>query len=109
MNLNVPTVEDLHRLYKQLLHDLQKIFAAQQKIPKLLTGREVCKMLHLSVGKLKKMRDRGDIEFIDSGKKYLYELEHILEIIERNKRNKGLMLVLYCLLSSYMDVDVLCA
>ena len=109
MNLNVPTVEDLNRLYKLLLKDLTKLFADQEKTPKFLTGREVCKMLHLSVGKLKRMRDNGEIEFISTGKKYLYELKHILEIIERNKRNKGLMFVIYCLILPYLDVDALCA
>lgn len=109
MNVNVPTIEDLNRLHKQLFDDLVKLFAAQEKTPKFLTGREVCKMLHLSVGKLKRMRDSGEIEFISTGKKYLYELKHILEIIERNKKNKGLMCVLYFLLSAYLDVDVLCA
>jgi len=109
MNVNVPTIEDLNRLHKQLLEDIAKLFAAQVKTPKLLTGNEVCKMLRLSPGKLQGMRDRGEIEFIESGKKYLYELSHILAIIERKKRNKGLMCVLYCLASPYLDLDVLCA
>lgn len=109
MNLNVPTVEDLNRLFKQLLKDLVRLSLAHEKHPRLLTGGEVCKMLRISVGKLKQMRDRGNIEFIDTGKKYLYELKHILEIIEKNKRNKGLILLLYCLLSPYLDVDALCA
>ena len=109
MNVNVPTIEDLNRLHKQLLEDIAKLFAAQEKTPKLLTGREVSKMLRLSPGKLKRMRDNAEIEFIKTGKKYLYELKHILEIIERNKRNSGLMCVLYCLASPYLDLDVLCA
>ena len=109
MNVNVPTVEDLNRLHKQLLEDIAKLFAAQEKTPRFLTGREVCKMLHRSAGQLKKMRDNGEIEFIKTGKKYLYELKHILELIEKNKRNKGLMCVIFYLLSAYLDVDALCA
>ena len=109
MDLNLPNMDDMNRLYKQLLEDLVKLFSEHVQTPKLLTGREVAKMLRQSPGKLKRMRDNGEIQYIKTGKKYLYELKHILEIIERNKRNKGLMCVLYCLASPYLDMDVLCA
>ena len=109
MPANLPTWEDMERFKKELIEDLKMIFEVRDHLPKLLTGRDVCKMMHLSDGKLKRLRDNRELAFIKTGKKYLYDLKDVLVMIEKRKRNNGLLCILYCLVSPYVDMFALSA
>ena len=87
MNLNLLTVEDLKNFQKEFIEEIKKLFAPHEKANKLIKSRDVCRMLSMSPGTLQKMRDNGEIEFIQIRNKVLYEVRHILELIEKNKRN----------------------
>ena len=99
MTLNIVTFEDLDRLRKELVEEIKKLLVIHEKAPRLIKGRAVCKMLNMSPGKLKAMRDKKKIEYVVLGHAILYEFKHILDLIEKNKKNKGLHCFIYGLLS----------
>ncbi len=98
MNLNLLTSEEFEHFKKEFFEELKKLLASQESSPRLVKSKEVCKILHLSPGKLQHMRDTGQIEFIDMGKKYLYDSKHIRSIIAGNTKRKGASCIVYCIL-----------
>ena len=104
MNVNVLTAEELKHFQKELIEEIKVVFALHEKSPELIKSRDLCKMLGISAGNLQNMRKTGKIEFIQIGRKITYELKHILDLIEKNKRNKGMHCILYFFLSSFVDI-----
>ena len=107
MICNLVTLEDFERLQKETIEEMKKLLAAQEKAPKLIKSRDVCKMLGMSPGTLQNMRNSGEIEFIKFRNKISYEVKHVLNLIEKNKQNKGMSCLIYCVLIPYVDMDQL--
>jgi Helix-turn-helix domain len=98
MNLNLLTGEEFVHFKKELFQELKKLVATQESSPRLMKSKEVCKILHMSPGKLQRLRDTGQIEFIDMGKKYLYDSKHIQRIIAEKTKRKGASCIVYSIL-----------
>ena len=98
MKLNLLTGEEFEHFKKELFDEIKKNLASQDLTPQLVTSKQVCKILHVSPGKLQRMRNRGKIEFIDMGNKYLYDIKHILSIVAVNTKRKGGACIIYGIL-----------
>jgi hypothetical protein len=61
----------------------------------------------MSPGTLQKMRDKGEIEFIQIGNKVLYEVRHILELIEKIRGIRDCFAYCFASLSSCVDLGFL--
>jgi len=109
MQFNLLTNEELQHFKKEFLEEIKKILTSHDVMPRLIKSKDVCKILHLSPGKLQQLRDAGDIEFIEMGNKYLYDLRHIQSIIATRTRKRGAGCIVYSILAptiywlSYLD------
>jgi excisionase family DNA binding protein len=81
----VPTDElrDLKKGQDQLLAYMQALFANQPSPDAWLSNEDVCKLLKISLRKLQRLRDTGEIEFHRVGRKILYKRTEVEVIITK--------------------------
>ena len=103
MKLDVLTMADLMEFKKELLKDFKALLPKEQKAgPRLLKSREVCKLLRMSPGRLKMLRDEGHIKFIQlNGGPILYQLSDVHDFIVKNVKYRKAATWLLFLFSFY--------
>ncbi|MBF0650813.1 helix-turn-helix domain-containing protein [Dysgonomonas sp. GY75] len=71
----------LDRIENFIQSSIKEIEAGKNEANKLLTGKQVTQMLHISKQTLWRMRDRGDIPYIKQGNICLYALSEVQDIL----------------------------
>ena len=74
--------ERLYKIEGQLVNINETL--SNRKIDKVLTTKETCKYLHVSNRSLQIYRDRGNIEFIQIGRKVLFRTEDLDKFLEQH-------------------------
>lgn len=95
MKVDIPTYDAWLAFKKEFFEEFKKMYALYESSNRLLKSSEVCKMLRISPGKLQSMRNAGQIEFIEIGNSFLYELKHVQTIIASNRKRKGGSCLIY--------------
>ena len=80
--------ERLDRVEDQVVEIKETL--SNKKVDRVLTNKETCKYLNISNRTLQNYRDRGNIDFIQIGRKILYrskDLDDFLEHFHIKRRN----------------------
>ncbi|MFC4233161.1 helix-turn-helix domain-containing protein [Parasediminibacterium paludis] len=89
MSIIMITIHDLLAVKVEMLHEIRTILSTGvAAVPhrQWLKTWEVKEMLGVSLGTLRNMRKRGDIEYTKLGGLLLYNYQHIMTLIEQNKQ-----------------------
>lgn len=83
------TIQELLAVKVEMLHEIRTLLSTSvAAIPhrQWLKTWEVKEMLGVSLGTLRNMRKRGDIEYTKLGGLLFYNYQHIMQLIEKNKQ-----------------------
>lgn len=86
MNFEIITKKDLDELKKEIINKMATMLNGNAKQKKWLKSADVREMLNISPGTLQNLRVNGTLPYTKLGKTIYYELNDVLEILEKNKK-----------------------
>jgi hypothetical protein len=90
MSINMITMQELLVVKAEILQEIRTLMTTTpSKVPQRqwLKTWEVKEMLGISLGTLRNMRKNGEIEYTKVGGLLFYNYHHIMQLIEKNKKN----------------------
>ena len=88
MSLLMVTMQEMMVLKVEILREIRTLMQATPHLRQgdLLKTWEVRQMLGISLATLRNMRDQGKIEYTKIGGLLFYRKQHIVDLIEENKK-----------------------
>lgn len=88
--MEIATLQDLQQMKAELIEEIRSLLKGKSETPpKWVKSKEAREILGCSPGTLQNLRQNRTLEFSRVGGSLYYNLESIMNLLEKNRQNAG--------------------